>query len=171
MVGALAFAGVVFSSFRAAKAAEAADRRTAEAAEAADRRHADAEQARWTREQRIAAYLEYLVCADAQAAQGRIVRVIMQSPSSATASDSEDLRRMNDCSRDSIQAFRRLTMIASREVVVAATRLSGVLSDMAKVVVVQPPATDAEVNAAGRDYEPAHQALLAAIRLELGVPA
>jgi len=61
-------------------------------------------------------------------------------------------------------------MIASREVSLAASRLNLALTGMATVAIEKPPATDAEVAAAGVDYEPAHQALLAATRLELGVP-
>jgi hypothetical protein len=166
----LALAGVVFTSLRAAKAGEAADRRAAAAAEAADRRHADAEQARWAREQRIAAYLEYLARVDAQAAQGIVVRVILRSPNPATASNVDHLELFRHCSRDSLSAYRRLSMVASREVFLAASRLNQALTDMATVVSKEPPATDAEVAAAGVDYEPAHRALLAATRLELGVP-
>jgi hypothetical protein len=84
VVGVFALAGVVYTSHRAATAAAAADRRAA-AAEAADRRHAAAEQARWAREQRIAAYLEYVARVDAQTAAGHIVRAILRSPNPPTA--------------------------------------------------------------------------------------
>jgi hypothetical protein len=158
-VGVLALLGVVYTSHRAAAAAEAADRR-----------HANAEQARWAREQRMAAYLEYLARVDAQAAQGIVVRVILRSPHPATASNVDHMELFRHCSRDALSAYRRLSMVASREVFFAASRLNLALTDKATVVSMEPPATDAEVAAAGVDYEPAHQALLAAIRLELGVP-
>jgi hypothetical protein len=170
VVGVFALLGVVYTSHRAAKAAKAADLRAAAAAEAADRRHADAEQARWTREQRVAAYVELLARVEAQVAQGIVVRVIFRSRNPATASNVDHMELFRHCSRDTLSAYRRLSMVASREVFLAASRLNLAVTDKATVDSKEPPATDAEVAAAGVDYEPAHEALRAAIRLELGVP-
>ena len=158
VVGVLALAGVLITSRRAAMAAVAADAR-----------HADAENARWLREQRIAAYLELLVRLGAQAAQVRIVHTLfVHSPNAA--GNAEAVEQFHESVGDATTAFDRVQMIASAAVVSAATRLIQALSQMAQIATAQTPAADADYDAAGADYRPAYKLFLDAVRQELRVP-